>query len=570
MLKLSLHDVIALGSSHPHGASPPGSRPGSLRGASPPASLSGSLRGGSSGLGAAITAAVTAAAAAAATPVAAASTAVVATPASADRGGDSRRARRPDSYKSLYRELVRLEQMVGTWRGVGSGAASGTLFHVGWAAGHLECVELVCGTAQLHPLPRLHVCRIGPQHPLVVADVFGAADRQRCVIKEYPASAAARPVLSAAAVAACAVAAAPVAAAAEALGSSPPSSFGYELGRFMQASVAQTRSESKRTGAKSRLPASAYPTPPHQPAASSPHPWSTPPRGGSHARSRGGSYSGSGVGSFTPSTPFTPASAVAAGFAFDFFAGSEQPDEAPVGVPAVTHTLARVPHPRQSRQHPLAGLWKGVHGRHGAQVLSVRYNFQNHSARIVATKVSGGRDAPAGVDVWRVGAAPLPLPWSDTEHELLGHWQQLSREAESDRRHATAAPGSNGGAGGSGGGGGGGGGGALAFLGFDLDLNGEGGGGGGGEGGGGGGGGGSPPRERPLPQVTAIYTGMARPAGAESEWVDARLWLYDGGDAFALVCLPHLHAPEAWGDEDGASVLGAAMVECTRADGDTG
>ena len=32
----------------------------------------------------------------------------------------------------------------------------------------------------------------------------------------------------------------------------------------------------------------------------------------------------------------------------------------PSGVPLMTHTLVRVRSPPQSRQHPLAGLWKGV------------------------------------------------------------------------------------------------------------------------------------------------------------------------------------------------------------------
>lgn len=59
----------------------------------------------------------------------------------------------------------------------------------------------------------------------------------------------------------------------------------------------------------------------------------------------------------------------------------------PSGVPAITHTFARVALPRSTRQHPLAGLWKGLHGAHGAQLLSVGYNFKDHAARIVGTKV---------------------------------------------------------------------------------------------------------------------------------------------------------------------------------------
>eukprot|EP00955_Chlamydomonas_euryale_P074170 361952-Chlamydomonas_euryale.AAC.5 len=44
----------------------------------------------------------------------------------------------------------------------------------------------------------------------------------------------------------------------------------------------------------------------------------------------------------------------------------------PSGVPIATHTMMRVSVPRSSRQHPLSGLWKGMHGRHGAQVGSGR------------------------------------------------------------------------------------------------------------------------------------------------------------------------------------------------------
>ena len=129
----------------------------------------------------------------------------------------------------------------------------------------------------------------------------------------------------------------------------------------------------------------------------------------------------------------------------------------PSGVPLLTHTLVRVRSPPQSRQHPLAGLWKGVrvqgrwgggagtalpgngapnclppcccwrhlfsvparlqslpqlypvqptlppphdpqgiYGVHGAEVISVQYVFAGNVARIVGTKITGDRDVPAG------------------------------------------------------------------------------------------------------------------------------------------------------------------------------
>lgn len=55
--------------------------------------------------------------------------------------------------RMLYRLLLSMEGMVGTWRGVGKDSA-GTLYHVGWRAGHLEGMQLMCNTSTLHPLPR--------------------------------------------------------------------------------------------------------------------------------------------------------------------------------------------------------------------------------------------------------------------------------------------------------------------------------------------------------------------------------------------------------------------------------
>lgn len=53
------------------------------------------------------------------------------------------------------------------------------------------------------------------------------------------------------------------------------------------------------------------------------------------------------------------------------------------------HHFVRLRPPRSSRQHPLAGLWKGLYGPHGLEILSISYDFSLSSARIVCTKVTG-------------------------------------------------------------------------------------------------------------------------------------------------------------------------------------
>lgn len=98
------------------------------------------------------------------------------------------------------------------------------------------------------------------------------------------------------------------------LGSSPPSSFSHELAYFMQSSVAATRTSLKR-----RVSRGIAGTSPPGPSA-----WSSPALGGG----QGGASSGTGG------------------------AG---------GVPVCVHTWVRVKQPQQTRQHPLAGLWKGEH-----------------------------------------------------------------------------------------------------------------------------------------------------------------------------------------------------------------
>lgn len=58
---------------------------------------------------------------------------------------------------------------------------------------------------------------------------------------------------------------------------------------------------------------------------------------------------------------------------------------------AVVHHLVRVPRPRPSRKHPLAGLWRGrwqAGWERGVSVIQVAYDFSGSAARIVATQVN--------------------------------------------------------------------------------------------------------------------------------------------------------------------------------------
>lgn len=48
--------------------------------------------------------------------------------------------------------------------------------------------------------------------------------------------------------------------------------------------------------------------------------------------------------------------------------------------------LTSVRRPLPTRAHPLAGLFKGVYGAFGVQVLAVEYSFVGPAARICATK----------------------------------------------------------------------------------------------------------------------------------------------------------------------------------------
>jgi hypothetical protein len=67
--------------------------------------------------------------------------------------------------------------------------------------------------------------------------------------------------------------------------------------------------------------------------------------------------------------------------------------------PPVVHHFRRVTGPLRapsSKSHPhrLSGLYKGLFGPHGCEILSVSYDFSGPAAQIVATKITGGAGEP--------------------------------------------------------------------------------------------------------------------------------------------------------------------------------
>ncbi|KAK9803934.1 hypothetical protein WJX72_006279 [[Myrmecia] bisecta] len=94
------------------------------------------------------------------------------------------------------------------------------------------------------------------------------------------------------------------------------------------------------------------------------------------------------------------------------------PSQGRLGIPVVHH-LTRVERPLPSKKHPLAGLWKGDYGVHGVQVVVVVYDFSGPAARILATKVTGDGNVPAGMQTFFAKAAPIAEPWSPKEQALI-------------------------------------------------------------------------------------------------------------------------------------------------------
>eukprot|EP00775_Hariotina_reticulata_P010766 gene10766-10922_t len=74
---------------------------------------------------------------------------------------------------------------------------------------------------------------------------------------------------------------------------------------------------------------------------------------------------------------------------------------------------------RQTSGHPLEGLWKGFYGPHGCELLAIRYDHSGNFARIVATKMRGDPNVPAGQITWRTTAPATTEPWPEAELELV-------------------------------------------------------------------------------------------------------------------------------------------------------
>ncbi|KAG2497386.1 hypothetical protein HYH03_004543 [Edaphochlamys debaryana] len=143
------------------------------------------------------------------------------------------------------------------------------------------------------------------------------------------------------------------------IGASPPKSFAHEVLRFMQGSVAAARSG-----------------------------------GGRKNRARGGP--GGASGSLTANRQ-----------------------------PQVLEHLKRLKAAAPSRQRPLAGLWSGIYGPHGLEIISLAYEGSGGSggrgggARLVATKLTGDPNVPAGQPSFVAEAEPLPRPWPQEEVERV-------------------------------------------------------------------------------------------------------------------------------------------------------
>ncbi|PNW70499.1 hypothetical protein CHLRE_17g722450v5 [Chlamydomonas reinhardtii] len=143
------------------------------------------------------------------------------------------------------------------------------------------------------------------------------------------------------------------------LGASPPKSFGYEMLRFMAGSVAGSRSSGRKKDK----------------------------RGVS-----GGMGGGGGGGP----------------------AGGGVRRQA-----AILQHLVRLKVAAPSRQRPMSGVWSGVYGPHGVEVVSLGYEGTGSRARLVATKVTGDPNVPAGQVSFWAECEPLPQPWPLSEVELI-------------------------------------------------------------------------------------------------------------------------------------------------------
>lgn len=127
---------------------------------------------------------------------------------------------------------------MGLWRGVDSGP-KGSLYYFKWAPECIEAVQLV--PLAIHQINLRHklLCKLAPMCPGFTAEVV---DDTHCIVREYRYSPARTPFPEAEAAALVAAGGAGVVdRQSGSLSSSPSSSFGYELLRFMSGAVQQVR-----------------------------------------------------------------------------------------------------------------------------------------------------------------------------------------------------------------------------------------------------------------------------------------------------------------------------------------
>jgi hypothetical protein len=155
-------------------------------------------------------------------------------------------AAQPCSYRELYPELLRYGELIGMWTGVGAGPR-GALYRCAWAADGVVVQQVAPVRSFSAQPPVTTLFELGPCFPRLTFSVIEGSGNaaRRCIIREQ--RAAVRRGSSAAAEAAAAVAAGGGHASPSAapMGSSPPSSFGFQLLQFMQGNVAPSRSSSR-------------------------------------------------------------------------------------------------------------------------------------------------------------------------------------------------------------------------------------------------------------------------------------------------------------------------------------
>ncbi|MEW5299127.1 MAG: hypothetical protein WDW38_005021 [Sanguina aurantia] len=317
----------------------------------------------------------------------------------------------------LYTCLDAYSKFIGLFEGMDKSSPSGALYSVHWQADCLQLTQLVMCRSGIKQVP---VIRLGPSHPHATAQLL---DSDKIVVTQTKATRG----FSAAAVAAAATAGKWLMACLlrwtwltmaghglkdmfdgsiraegivrmafvgisthfawetgahhpglheDALGCSPPQSFGFEMLHFMAAAIKGGGGSRRNSGSSRRLS-------------------SSPQQGGCSS--------------------------------------SLWRDEVKLclvrlSVQASTrqHPLAGLSVQASTRQHPLAGLWKGVYAGHGMEVLSLAYDFSGAVARIIATKVTGDANVPAGQTSWSCPAAGLPLPWP---HDDVASIEQRQSDA---------------------------------------------------------------------------------------------------------------------------------------------